>query len=33
VEGYQATVIALKTNEAVITGQKIIFKPEWFELS
>jgi len=31
-EGFEATVTALKANEAVVTGQKILFKPEWFEL-
>ena len=32
-EGYQATVTALKANEAILTGTRIDFKPEWFELS
>ena len=32
-EGYHATVIAHKVNEAVLTGTKIAFDPKWFELS
>jgi len=32
-EGYRATVTGLKTNEAITTGQKIVFQPDWFELS
>jgi predicted dehydrogenase len=31
-DGFQATVVAIKANEAIVTGQKITFKPEWFEL-
>jgi predicted dehydrogenase len=31
-EGYQATVLAIKANEAVVSRQRIEFKPEWFEL-
>lgn len=31
-EGYQATVVANKCNEAAITGTKINFQPEWFTL-
>jgi predicted dehydrogenase len=31
-EGYQATVMAIKANEAINTGQRIEFKPEWYEL-
>lgn len=31
-EGYQATVTAIKTNEAIITGKRIELKPEWYEL-
>ena len=31
-EGYQATVIAAKANEAVTTGTKITFQKEWFEI-
>jgi len=33
VEGFQATVTALKINEAILTGTKIDFKREWFDLS
>jgi predicted dehydrogenase len=29
-EGLQATVVALKANEAVLTGTRIAFKKEWF---
>lgn len=32
-EGFRATVTAIKVNEAIVTGQRIVFKPEWFELS
>jgi predicted dehydrogenase len=32
-EGYEATVFALKVNEAVTTGKRIEFKKEWFELA
>jgi predicted dehydrogenase len=31
-EGFEAVVTAVKTNEAVLTGQRVAFKPEWFEL-
>jgi predicted dehydrogenase len=31
-EGFEATVLALKANEAVLKGQKITFQKEWFEL-
>lgn len=31
-EGYEATVIALKANEAVTKGQKITFEKEWFTI-
>ncbi|NLC56616.1 MAG: Gfo/Idh/MocA family oxidoreductase [Armatimonadetes bacterium] len=31
-EGLQATVVAIKANEAITTGQKITFQPEWFAL-
>jgi predicted dehydrogenase len=30
--GYQATVIALKANEAALTGSKIAYQPDWFTL-
>jgi predicted dehydrogenase len=32
-DGYVATVIALKSNEAVIKREKVVFKKEWFELA
>ncbi len=32
-DGYQATVAALKTNEAILTGTRIEFKKEWFTLT
>jgi predicted dehydrogenase len=32
-EGYQATVVALKANEAVLTGKTIAFQKEWFTLA
>ncbi len=32
VEGFDATVVALKANEAVTTGNKIVFRKEWFAL-
>jgi predicted dehydrogenase len=31
-EGYQATVVAVKANEAVVTGTTITYQPEWFSL-
>ncbi|MCI0746745.1 MAG: Gfo/Idh/MocA family oxidoreductase [Verrucomicrobia subdivision 3 bacterium] len=31
-DGYGATVVAIKANEAVVKGQKITFQKEWFEL-
>lgn len=31
-EGYEATVVAIKTNEAVLSGSKITFQPDWFSL-
>lgn len=31
-DGYRATVVAIKSNEAVATGTKITFQKEWFEL-
>ncbi len=33
VEGFEATVVALKANEAVVTGNKITFRKEWFSLT
>ena len=32
VEGFRATVVALKANEAAVTGSKIVFDKQWFEL-
>jgi predicted dehydrogenase len=32
-EGYQTTVTLIKANEAILTGQKIQLKPEWYELA
>ena len=32
VEGYEATVTALKANEAVLSGSKIAFQADWFVL-
>jgi predicted dehydrogenase len=32
-EGYQATVIAIKTNEAIMTGKRVEIKPEMYELT
>ena len=32
-EALEATVMALKANEAITTSQKVTFKPEWFELA
>jgi hypothetical protein len=31
-EGFEATVVALKANEAILNGSKIHFKKEWFDL-
>ena len=32
-EGYEAAVMALKANEAILKGEKVAFKKEWFELA
>ena len=32
-EGFQATVTAIKANEAIVSGQRVELKPEWYELS
>ncbi|MDO8588573.1 MAG: Gfo/Idh/MocA family oxidoreductase [Armatimonadota bacterium] len=32
-EGYRAAVTAIKVNEAVVNGSKIIFQKEWFDLA
>lgn len=31
-EGFEATVTAIKANEAIVKGQKVAFQKEWFEL-
>ncbi len=31
-DGYRATVIAIKSNEAVVNGSKVVFQKEWFDL-
>jgi hypothetical protein len=31
-EGYQSAVTVIKANEAILSGKRIDFKPEWFEL-
>lgn len=31
-EGFQSVVTAIKANEALLSGQRIVLKPEWFEL-
>jgi len=31
--GFAATVMALTANEAVVKGEKVVFKKEWFELA
>jgi hypothetical protein len=31
-EGYQSTLLAIKANEAIITGSKVTFQPVFFEL-
>lgn len=32
-EGFQATVTAIKANDAITTGERIVLKPEWYDLS
>jgi len=32
VEGYQAAVVAIKANEAVVTGSRIAYQKEWFDI-
>ena len=32
-DGYRATVTVIKANEAVLSGKRIEFKPEWYELA
>jgi hypothetical protein len=31
-EGFQTAVTAIKANEAILAGQRIALKPEWYEL-
>ncbi len=31
-EGYAATVMAIKANEAVVRGQRVVMEKEWFEI-
>jgi len=31
-DGYDATVIALKTNESIVSAKRVEFKDEWFEI-
>ena len=31
-EGFESAVTAIKANEAILTGQRIVLKPEWYEL-
>jgi predicted dehydrogenase len=31
--GYEATIVAIKTNEAIVSGRQITFEKEWFELA
>jgi predicted dehydrogenase len=31
--GFEATLVALKANEALLTGSKVIFRKEWFALA
>jgi len=31
-EGYQAAVTSIKTNEAILSGRRLELKPEWFEV-
>ena len=31
-EGFESVVTAVKANEAALQGQRLIFKPEWYEL-
>src|SRR5262249_421649 len=32
-EGFQAVVTAVKANEAIATRQRVVLKPEWYELA
>jgi len=31
-EGLDATIVAIKTNEAIVEGKRIEFRKEWFEI-
>lgn len=31
-DGFEATVVALKANEAIVSGEKITFRDEWFQV-
>ena len=31
-EGYQTAVTAIKANEAILSGERLLLKPEWYEL-
>ena len=31
-EGFEATVMAIKVNEAVVKGEKVVFQKEWFQV-
>ena len=32
-DGYRATVLAIKVNEAIVKGERIVMRPEWYELA
>lgn len=32
-EGLEATVVAIKTNEAIVHRKRVVFQPDWFELA
>jgi hypothetical protein len=32
-EGFQSAVTVIKANEAILAGQRLVLKPEWFELA
>jgi len=32
-EGFQTAVTTIKANEAILTGERIVLKPEWYELA
>ena len=31
-EGFQSAVTAIKANEAAVAGQRLVYKPEWYQL-